>query len=91
MTELTFRILCNQLQPYIQRKSTALRGPFSVGRRVVITVRKLATDVEYRALLNLFRTGTCISTVAVIVVETCQAISANLLTRYVYIPEDELL
>ena len=37
MTERTFRILCNELQPYIQRKSTALREPISVERRVEIS------------------------------------------------------
>ena len=89
MTERTFRILCNELRPYIQKQCTVLREPISVERRVAVTVWKLATNVEYRTLSNLFGIG--LSTVAVIVVETCQAISANLLTRYVYIPEDELL
>ena len=89
MTEHTFRILCNELRPYIQKQSIVLREPISVERRVAVTVWKLATNVEYRTLSNLFGIG--LSTVAVIVVETCQAISANLLTRYVYIPEDELL
>ena len=89
MTEHTFRILCSELQPYIKKKATVLRDPISVERRVAITVWKLATNVEYRTLSNLFGIG--LSTVAVIVVETCQAITSNLLKRYVSIPQDELL
>ena len=89
MTKHTFQILCSELQPYIQKETTALRAPISVEGRVAITVWKLATNVEYRTLSNLFGIG--VSTVAVIVVETCQAITSNLLKQYVYIPEGELL
>ena len=53
MTERTFCILCNELHPYIRRKSTALWKPISVQRRVAITVWKLATNVEYQTVSTL--------------------------------------
>lgn len=89
MTKDTFRILCSELGPYIQKQSTVLRSPISVERRVAVTVWKLATNIEYRTLSNLFGLG--ISTVATIVVETCHAITSNLLKKYVYIPEGDML
>ena len=50
----TFNFLCTELHPYIQRQTTCLREPISVEKRVAVTVWKLATNVEYRTLSNLF-------------------------------------
>lgn len=58
-------------------------------KRVTVTVWKLATNVEYRTLSALFGIGR--STVGVSVVETCKAIVAHLLPRYVYVPRGEKL
>lgn len=89
MTEHTFRCLCNELRPFIQKKTTLLRMPVSVEKRVAVTIWKLSTNVEYRTLSNLFGIG--LSTASVIVAETCDAISSNLLKRYVKIPEGDNL
>ena len=50
-----------------------MRQPISVEKRVAVTIWKLATNVEYRTLSELFGLGK--ATVGRIVVETCQAIS----------------
>ena len=52
--------------------------------RVAVTIWKLATNVEYRTLAQLFGLGKV--TVGNIVVETCHAISMHLLPKYVQIP-----
>ena len=63
--------------------------PVSVEERVAVTTWKLATNVEYRTLSNLFGLGR--STVCTIVVETCNAIATHLLPVYVQIPRGEKL
>ena len=89
MNHNTFSILCGELRPYIQKEHTALRVPISVEQRVAVTIWKLATNVEYRTISNLFGLG--LSAVAGIVVQTCKASADNLLEKYVYVPEGDLL
>ena len=60
---------------------TQMREPISVERRVAVTIWRLATNVEYRTLAELFGLGH--STVAEIVLEPCEAIAQHLLMRYV--------
>ena len=79
----TFRFLCSQLQPYLQRQN-ALRKPLSVEERVAITLWRLGTNIEYRSLAHLFGVG--LSTVCVAVHDVCTAIVDNLLQRYIRIP-----
>ena len=79
----TFRFLCSQLQPYLQRQN-ALRKPLSVEERVAITLWRLGTNIEYRSLAHLF--GVDLSTVCVAVHDVCTAIVDNLLERYIRIP-----
>ena len=54
-----------------------------------MTVWRLATNVDYRTLSELFGLGK--STVGEIVIETCNAIATHLLSQYVQIPEGERL
>ena len=54
-----------------------------------MTVWRLATNVDYRTLSELFGLGK--STVGEIVIETCKAIATHLLSQYVQIPEGERL
>ena len=54
-----------------------------------MTIWRLATNVDYRTLSELFGIGQ--STVGGIVIETCNAIATCLLPQYVYIPEGEKL
>ena len=88
MSRDTYLLLCRELRPYIKRK-TSVREPISVERRVAVTIYKLATNLEYRSLSNLFGIG--LSTVCVIVVETCKIIADKLLPKYVYVPQGDCL
>ena len=66
-----------------------MRSPITVEVRVAVTIRKLATNVEYRTLSALFGLGR--STVCKIVLETCHAIATHLLPQYVQIPNGDRL
>lgn len=57
--------------------------------RVAVTIWKLATNVEYRTLSNLFGLGR--STVCTIVLDACRVITNHLLPRFVQIPQGEKL
>ena len=50
------------------------------GERVAVTIWKIATNAEYRTLAALFGLGR--STVGKIVIETCDAIATQLLSKY---------
>ena len=54
-----------------------------------MTVWRLATNVDYRTLSELFGIGK--STVGDIVIETCNVIATHMLSQYVYIPQGEKL
>ena len=87
MSKDTFNYLCRELRPHISKKHTHMREPVSVERRVAITLWKLATNIEYRSISQLFGLGR--STVCTIVLETCRAITEVLLPRYVKVPQGE--
>ena len=89
MSKETFKTICDLLRPHIERQTTQLREPVSVEARVAVTVWKLATNVEYRTIAELFGLGR--STVGEIVLDTCDAVSKFLLPRYVHIPQDAVL
>ena len=82
-------VLSQELRPQIERQETRSRMPIGVEKRVMVTIWKLATNVEYRTLSVLFGLGR--STVCVIVVETCNAIAKHLFPRYVSFPTGERL
>lgn len=63
-----------------------MRKAVSVEKRDAITLWKLATSIEYRTLSALFGIGR--STVGVVVIETCEALTL-LLPEYVKIPKDD--
>ena len=89
MSKETFLYLCNQLQPRILYKDTALRKAISVERRVAITLWCMATAAEYRTIGHLFGVARC--TVCVIVHETINAIVDVLLSTYIRFPCGEAL
>ena len=72
MTHDTFMILCNELQPHIQRQDTRFCKSISMEARVAMTIWRLATNAEYRTISALFGVGR--STVVEVVVDTCEAI-----------------
>lgn len=81
-------VLSYNVRPYIKRQM-CVRDPVSVEKRVAVTIYKLATNLEYRSLSNLFGIG--VSTVCSIVVETCRVIADKLLSKYIYIPNGDCL
>lgn len=89
MSKETFKTLCDLLRPHIERQTTQFREPISVEARVAVTVWKLATNVEYRTIAELFGLGR--STVGEIVLDTCDAVTKFLLPQYVHIPQDAVL
>lgn len=88
MSRDVFNVLCSSLRPYIERQM-CVRECVSVEQCAAVTLYKLATNVEYRTLSNLFGLGK--STVCTIVVETCQVIASKLLPKYFTVPRDEKL
>lgn len=81
----TFEYICEELRPYIQRQNTVFRDCISVEQRIAITLWRLATNIEYRSISQLFGIGR--STACSVVLETCSALK-TLLPRYVFIPSD---
>ena len=85
----TFTILCNELRPYIQRRTTGMRVPISVEKRIAVMLWNLATNVEYRTISSFFGIG--LSTVCTIFVETCGVITKKSIKKYVNIPQRDTL
>lgn len=89
MSHDTFKIICDQLRPYIQRHDTIFRKAVSVEARVAVTIWRLASNVEYRTIAGLFGLGR--STVCEIVLDTCEMIAKYLMPKYVRIPQGDSL
>ena len=86
MSHLTFTFICRELAPQI---TITTRETIELGRRVAVTIWRLATNVEYRTLGELFGLGH--STVGKIVLETCEAIAQHLLQVHMCFPTDQTL
>ena len=89
MTQETHDILCGELLPYLQRENARFCRPISVPARIAITIWRLATNIEYRTLAELFSVGR--STVGEIVLETCEVIAEQLLPKYMQVQNDDRL
>ena len=89
MTHDTFVILCNELRPHIQRQDTRFRKAICVEARVAMTIWRLATNAEFRTISALFGVGR--STVAEVVLDTCEVIRRELMPKYVRIPGNDSL
>ena len=85
----TFRYLCNKIRPELSKKSTVMRIPISVERRVAITLWRLATNMDYRSIGHLFGVARC--TACSIVNEVCTVIVQRLFKQYVSIPSGDSL
>ena len=66
-----------------------MREPIELERRVAVTIWRIATNVEYRTLGELFGLGH--STVGKIVLETCDAIAQHFLQVHVCFPTGQTL
>ena len=89
MSRETFQIVCNELRPHLQRQVTRFRHPVTVEARVAVTIWRLATNIEYRTIAALFGLGR--STVGEIVIDTCEAINTQLMSRYIRVPHEDSL
>ena len=89
MTRETYDVLCDELRPYLQKENTCFRQSISVQARIAITLWRLATNIEYRTLAELFGVGR--STVGEIVLETCKVIAEQLLPKYIQVANNDRL
>jgi len=89
MSKATFGILCDELRPHISKTVTKYRLPVAVDMQVAVTIWRLATNIEYRTIAELFGLG--ISTVCTIVCRTTSAITHHLLPVNVQMPSESRL
>ena len=72
MTPEFFEMIKNRLEPRIARQATNYRAPISVGEKLALTIRYLATGESYTSLSCQFRVGR--STISKFLPEFCRAI-----------------
>ena len=89
MTWTTFVTLCSIFDPHFLKQVTRLRMPVDVDEQIAVTLWRLASNIEYRTILQLFGLG--ISTVCTIVLKTCEVMAQHLLPEYVWIPNEDKL
>ena len=89
MTHRTFVTLCSILDPHLWKQVTRLRMPVDVDEQVAVTLWRLASNIEYRTISQLF--GLLISTVCIIVLKTCEVMAWHLLPEYVHILKEDKL
>ncbi|XP_020496176.1 uncharacterized protein [Labrus bergylta] len=80
-----FHMLKELINPIIRRQNTNYRDCISVGERLMITLRFLATGESFRSLSYQFRVG--LSTIRQLVPETCAAIYKVLKDKYLKCPD----
>ena len=89
MSRETFNAICTELRPFLERQVSRFRQPVCVRTRVAVTLWRLATNIEYRTIGELFGLGR--STVCEIVIDTCDAIAKHLAPQHIYMPKNESL
>ncbi|XP_033953775.1 uncharacterized protein [Pseudochaenichthys georgianus] len=80
-----FHALEELITPLIRRENTNYRDCISVGTRLMVTLRFLATGESFRSLSDQFRVG--VSTIRQLVPETCTAIYEVLKEKYLKCPD----
>ncbi|XP_033988010.1 putative nuclease HARBI1 [Trematomus bernacchii] len=80
-----FHMLKELITPLIQRQNTNYRDCISVGERLMVTLRFLATGESFKSLSYQFRMG--VSTIRQFVPETCTAIYEVLKEKYLKCPD----
>ncbi|XP_036327663.1 uncharacterized protein LOC118740295 [Rhagoletis pomonella] len=71
-----FNFLANHLTQHIGKKDSRLRESISVGERLAVTLRYLATGDSFGSLMSVFLLGK--TTICNIIRETCEAIFRTL-------------
>ena len=72
MTPEFFEMIKTRLEPRLVRQATNYRAPISVGEKLALTIRYLATGESYTSLSCQFRVGR--STISKFLPEVCRAI-----------------
>ncbi|XP_028834153.1 protein ANTAGONIST OF LIKE HETEROCHROMATIN PROTEIN 1 [Denticeps clupeoides] len=89
MSKETFFYLCGILKPRLARQDTRLRPALPLEKRIAVALWRLATNVEYRIISELFGVGR--STVCKCVRDVCHAIAAILKPLYLRTPSEQEL
>ncbi|XP_067647865.1 uncharacterized protein [Eurosta solidaginis] len=79
-----FDFLVERLTPYICKKKTVFRKPISVGERIAVTLRYLATGDSFSSLMSVFLLGK--TTICKIIHETCRALYTVLGEEFLKVP-----
>ncbi|XP_068082633.1 uncharacterized protein [Anabrus simplex] len=87
MDEAQFTKLLNLVEPRIIKMNTNMRESISASRRLVLTLRFLATGESYKSLMYSFRISA--SAISTIIPETCKAIYESLKDEYLKMPSTE--
>ena len=84
MTPEFFEMIKTRLEPRLARQPTNYRAPISVGEKLVLTIRYLATGYLYTSLSCYFRVGR--STISKFLPEVCRAIQDEFSREYLRSP-----
>ena len=87
MSKTSLVTLSEELRPYIQRQTTAMRAPIETIKRVALTLYYLSDEGRLRKTANAF--GVSRQAVSVIVRQTCKAIAIHLGPKYIKMPFTE--
>ena len=87
MRKENFENLCEELRPYLSRRSTIMRKPVDVETQVALTLYYLSDEGRLRKTANAF--GLSRSTASIIVRRVCCAISQHLSPKYIKMPTTE--
>ena len=84
MTPEFFEMIKIRLEPHLARQATNYRAPISVGEKLALTIRYLATGESYTSLSCQFRVGR--STISKFIPEVCRAIQDEFTREYLKCP-----
>ena len=84
MTPEFFEMIKTRLKPRLARRATNYRAPISVGEKLALTIRYLATGDSYTSLSCQFRVGR--STISKFLSEVCRAIQDEFTREYLRCP-----
>ena len=79
-----FEMIKTRLEPRLARQATNYRAPLSVGEKLALTIRYLATGESYTSLSCQFRVGR--STISKFLPEVCRAIQDEFTREYLKCP-----
>ena len=84
MTPEFFEMIKTRLEPRLARQATNYRAPISVGEKLALTIRYLATGESYTSLSCQFRVGR--STISKFLPEVCRVIQDEFTREYLRCP-----